>query len=101
VIAAVVFTPRKESQTVSGSVHVGMPDNNISEWAKLQQHDEYCQMLIKRIEVETKQEAKRQARLKEHLEFERDYGYYENLIAEEARKKQRENIGWFRSDQYT
>ena len=78
-----------------------MPDNNISEWAKLQQHDQYCQMLIKRIEVETKQEAKRQARLKENLEFKRDYGYYENLIAEEARKKQRENIGWFRSDQYT
>ena len=57
-------------------------------------------MLIKRIEIETKQEAKRQARLKEDLEFLRAYGYYENLIAEEAREKQRENIGWFRSDQY-
>ena len=63
VIAAVMFTPRKESQTATGSVRVNTPDTNISEWAKLQQNDEYCQMLMKRIEAETKQEAKRQARL--------------------------------------
>ena len=57
-------------------------------------------MLIKRIEIETKQKAKRQARLKENLEFKRDYGYYDNLIAEKARERQREKIGWFRSYQY-
>ena len=79
VIATVTFKPREEIQTETGSTHVKTPETNISEWAKLQQKDEYCQMLIKRIEVETKLEAKRQARLKEHLEFKRDYGYYENL----------------------
>jgi hypothetical protein len=73
VIAAVMFTPRKESQTATGSVHVNTPDANISEWAKLQQNDEYCQMLIKRIETEIKQEAKRQARYKEQLQLEKDY----------------------------
>ncbi len=100
VIATVLFTPQKEIQTETGSTHVKTTKTNISEWAKLQQKDEYCQMLIKKIEIETKQEAKRQARLKENLEFKRDYGYYDNLIAEEARERQRENIGWFRSDQY-
>jgi hypothetical protein len=69
VIATVTFTPKKEIQTETGSTHVKTPETNISEWAKLQQKDEYCQMLIQRIEVETKQEAKRQAWLKEHLEF--------------------------------
>ena len=59
-----MFTPRKESQTPTGSVHVGTPDTNISEWAKFKKNDEYCQMLMKRIEAETKQEAKRQASLK-------------------------------------
>ena len=49
-------------------------------------------MLMKRIEIERKQEAKRQARIKKHLEFKRDYGYYENLTAEKARKRQRENL---------
>ena len=48
------------------------PEINISEWAKLQQKDEYCQMLRKRIEAETKQEAKKKARLIEHLEFEKE-----------------------------
>jgi hypothetical protein len=32
-------------------------------------------MLIKRTEEETKQEAKRQARYNEHVEFENDYKY--------------------------
>jgi hypothetical protein len=37
--------------------------NLLGQTLQLQQNDEYCQMLIKRIEAETKQEAKRQARL--------------------------------------
>ena len=37
--------------------------NLLGQPLQLQQNDEYCQMLMKRIEAETKQEAKRQARL--------------------------------------
>ncbi len=87
VIAAVTFTPRKESQTAAGSAQVSTPETNISEWAKLQQNDEYCQMLIKRVEAETKQEAKWHARLDEHLEFKKDYGYNALLIEDRARQK--------------
>jgi hypothetical protein len=35
VIAAVTFTPRKESQKATGSIHVKTPETNISEWGKL------------------------------------------------------------------
>ena len=87
VIAAVTFTPRKEKQQTSRSVHVDIPRTEISEWARLQQTDEYCQMLIKRIEDETKQEAKRQARYNEYIEFENDYKYIS-----EDRKRQNENL---------
>ena len=89
VIAAVMFTPRKESQAATGSVHVNTADANISEWAKLQQNDEYCQMLIKRIEAEIKQEAKRQARYKEQLQLEKDYRH---LFATRKNKEPSENI---------
>jgi hypothetical protein len=75
VIATVTFTPRKETRKITKSIHVGIPKTEISEWARLQKNDEYCQMLIKRIEAETKQEAKRQARLNKHIEFEKDYKY--------------------------
>jgi hypothetical protein len=87
IIAAVTFTPRKESQAVTGSVET--PDTNISEWAKIQQNDECCQMLIKRIEAETKQEAKRQARYNEHIQFEKDYRH---IIAQPKSQRQSENI---------
>ena len=60
VIAAVTFTQRKDSQQTTGSVHVGIPETKIFEWAKLQRTDEYCQMLIKRI-GQPSQEAKGQA----------------------------------------
>ncbi len=76
-----MFTPWKESQTVTGSVHANASDADISEWAKLQQNDEYCQMLIKRIETEIRQEAKRQARYKEQLQLEKDYRH---LFAEQS-----------------
>ena len=56
VIATVTFTPKEEIQT--GSTHVKTPETNISEWAKLQQKDEYCQMLRKRIEIETIENSK-------------------------------------------
>jgi hypothetical protein len=52
VIATVTFTPQKESQQATGSVHVRTPETKISEWAKLQRTDEYFQMLIKRIGTE-------------------------------------------------
>ena len=51
------------------------PETESSERARLQRTDEYCQKLIKRIEDETKQEAKRQARCNEHVKFEKDYKY--------------------------
>ena len=53
-------------------------------------------MLVKRIEAETKQEAKRQARLEEHIEIKKDYRYYEIdtlLIEDRTRQGQRENWG--------
>ena len=89
VIVAVMFTPRKESQTATGSVHVNTPDTNVSEWAKLQKNDEYCQMLIKRIEAENKQQAKRQARYKEQLKLEKDFRH---LFSERTNTRQSENI---------
>jgi hypothetical protein len=89
VIAAVMFTPRKESQTATGFVHVNTPDTNISEWAKLQKNDEYCQMLIKRIDAEIKQEAKRQVRYKEQLQLEKDFRH---LFTERTNTRQSENI---------
>ena len=52
-------------------------------------------MLVKRIEAETKQEAKRQARLEEHIEIKKDYRYYEIdtlLIEDRTRQGQRENL---------
>ena len=75
VIAAVTFTPRKETRQTTETIHIGIPRTEISEWARLQRTDEYCQMLIKRIDDETKQEAKRQARYNEHVKFEKDYKY--------------------------
>ena len=69
-IAAVIFTPRESLQTVEGTVHVNTPETDISEWAKLQQKDEYCQMLIKRIKEENKVEARWRRRFIEHKEFE-------------------------------
>ena len=65
------------------------PEINISEWAKLQQKDEYCQKLSKRIEAETKQEAKRQAHLIEHLEFGKKYKY---IIEDRKIQSQSENL---------
>ena len=87
VIAAVTFTPRKEKRQTTKSIHVGIPKTEISEWARLQQNDEYCQMLIKRKEAETKQEAKKQARPNEHIEYEKDNKY---II--EDRKKTRDKV---------
>jgi hypothetical protein len=86
VIAALMFTPRKESQTATESVHVNTPDTNVSEWAKLQLNDEYCQMLIKRIEAEIKQEAKRQARYKEHIQSEKIDTYLPNEKTQDKAK---------------
>ena len=63
------FTPRKETRQPTRSIYVGIPETEISEWTRLEQNIEYCQILIKRIEAETKQEAKRQVRLNEHIEF--------------------------------
>jgi hypothetical protein len=88
VIAAVTFTPRKETRQATESIHVGIPRTEIREWARLQRTDEYCQMLIKRIDDETKQEAKRQARYNEHVKLEKDYKY---IIEDRKRQRQSEN----------
>ena len=39
VIAAVTFTPRKETRKTTESIHVGIPKTEISEWARLQRTD--------------------------------------------------------------
>ena len=46
-------------------------------------------MLIKQIEAVIKQDAKRQARLNEHMEFEKDYKY---IIADRKKELKRENL---------
>ncbi len=46
-------------------------------------------MMIKRKKVESKQEAKRQARYNEHIQFEKDYRH---RIAERKSQRQSENI---------
>jgi hypothetical protein len=88
VIAAVTFTPHKETRQTTESIHVGVPKTEISEWARLHRTDEYCQMLIKRIEEENKEEARWRRRFNEHIQFEKDY---EHILADEKRQRQREN----------